>query len=111
MMRIDSSLSDRAISAELGSRLKRLRLEHNLDQRGLAEEAGVSRTTVQRMEEGETVTLTSLLRVMRTLGIVEAFERAIPEPLPSPIQQLDLQGRQRQRASGRRTRRRLDDPE
>jgi transcriptional regulator with XRE-family HTH domain len=110
-MRIDSNLSDRAISSELGSRLKHLRLERNLDQRTLAEEAGVSRTTVQRMEEGESVTVTSLLRVMRILGIVEDLERAIPEPVPSPIQQLDLQGRQRQRASGRRGRRRIDGSE
>lgn len=104
-MKIDSGLTDEAVLAELGARLVRTRLERNLTQRELAEEAGVERKAVQRIEAGESVKLTSLLRVLRALGLLDALDRLVPEPVPSPIELLKLHGRERRRASGERSRR------
>lgn len=101
-MSITTGLSDERILAELGDRLARLRLNRNLTQAHLAEQAGVSKRTVERMEAGHSAQLASLIRVLRALGEVEAFDRLLPEPQPSPLQQLKLKGRQRERASGRR---------
>ncbi len=97
-MRLEGGHSDETVLAEIGGRLARTRLERNLSQEQLALEAGVSKATVERLEAGEAVKSTSLIRVLRALGLLEALDRLIPEPLPSPIERLRLQGRQRQRA-------------
>ncbi|HEY7830333.1 MAG TPA: helix-turn-helix transcriptional regulator [Solirubrobacteraceae bacterium] len=104
-MKIKSYLTDEAVLSELGARLERQRLERNLTQRELATQAGVERKAVQRMESGEPVKLTSFVRVLRALGLVDALEQLVPEPVPSPIELLKLHGKERRRASGTRGRR------
>ena len=104
-MRIISDLSDEAVLGELGARLERTRLERNLTQRQLAAEAGVERKAVQRLEAGEPVKLVSFVRVLRALGMLDALERLVPEPLASPIELLKRRGETRRRASGSRRRR------
>jgi transcriptional regulator with XRE-family HTH domain len=99
-MRIESPLNDEAVLAELGRRLARTRLERNLSQQSLAHEAGVSKVTIERLEAGTPVKSTSLVRVLRSLGLLDALDRLIPEPLPSPVERQRLQGRRRQRARG-----------
>ncbi len=101
-MRIASYLTDEAVLSELGARLERHRLERNLTQRELAAWAGVERKAVQRIEAGEAVKLTSFLRVLRALGLLDALDQLVPEPLPSPIELLKLRGKERRRASGER---------
>ena len=102
-MKIAEQISDEGILRELGGRLTGARLERNLTQAALAEKAGVSKRTVERLESGEVATkLSGFLRVCRVLGLMERFNALIPEPVPSPIAQLKLQGRKRKRASGKR---------
>jgi putative transcriptional regulator len=97
-MRIEAENHDGAILAELGRRLERTRLDRNLSQEELALEAGVSKATVERAEAGHPTKSTSLIRLLRALGRLDALDRLLPEPLPSPIERLELRGRQRQRA-------------
>ena len=100
-MQITSLLTEGAVLTELGARLERIRLERNVTQAALAREAGISRRTVVRLEQGEGgVGTIALLRVLRVLGLLDRVDQLVPEPLPSPIEQLRLQGRRRQRASG-----------
>jgi predicted transcriptional regulator len=81
--------------------MARRRLERNLTQAALAEQAGVSKRTVERLEAGEVATqLSVFVRVCRALELVDRLEAFIPEPVPSPVAQLKLQGRTRRRASG-----------
>ncbi len=88
------------VLTELGARLADIRLERNLTQSQLAEQAGVSKSTVQRLEAGAVATqLSGFIRVCRTLDLVERFELLVPEPVASPVAQLKLGGKQRQRAS------------
>lgn len=103
-MKIGAELADGVVLRELGERLTRIRLERNLTQAALAEQAGVAKRTVERLEAGEVATqLSGFLRVCRVLGLLERFDALVPEPRPSPIEQLKLQGRKRQRASGAKT--------
>lgn len=89
--------------AEIGTRLARLRLDRNLTQAELATEAGVSRRTVERVEAGESAQLSSLVRLLRALGVLENLDAFLPEPTLSPVEQLKLSGKTRRRASkGRR---------
>jgi transcriptional regulator with XRE-family HTH domain len=102
-MKIEPGMADDVTLRELGERLARARLERNLTQGALANQAGVSKRTVERLESGEVATkLSGFLRVCRVLGLMERFNALIPEPVPSPIAQLKLQGRKRKRASGKR---------
>ena len=99
-MRIETQLTDETILSELGERLARMRLGRDLTQRRLGEQAGVARTVVQRIEAGEPVTTTNLIRVLRVLDLLDALDRVLPESAPSPVQELKLRGRERRRASG-----------
>lgn len=99
-MKITALMTDAAVLSELGQRLEHVRLERNVTQAELAREAGISRRTLVRLEQGEEgVGAAALVRVIRALGLLEQFDLLVPEPLPSPIEQLRLQGRRRRRAS------------
>lgn len=99
-MKIGSQLTDESILKELGGRLAGARLGRNLTQAALAEEAGVSKRTVERMESGAVATqMSGFLRVCRVLGLLEGFEYLVPEIVPGPMEQLKRQSRKRQRAS------------
>ncbi len=99
-MKITKQATDEAILVELGGRLAKMRLDRNLTQAQLAEQAGVSKRTVERLESGEVATqLSGFIRVCRVLDVIEQLDMLIPEPVPSPVAQLKLRGRKRQRAS------------
>ena len=103
-MKFDSALPDEAILGEMGRRLARVRLGKNLTQAQLAERAGVSKRTIERLESGEVAPqLTGFVRICRALGLVERLERVIPDDAPGPRENLGPQGRKRRRASGRAT--------
>lgn len=100
-MKITHQLSDASVLQELGTRLAAVRLAQNLTQAQLAEQAGISKRTLERLEAGAVATqLSTLLRVLRVLGLHDQLQQLVPEPVLSPLQQLQLQGRARQRASG-----------
>lgn len=102
-MKIVKQDGDEAVLRELGSRLAKARLERNLTQSRLAAQAGVSKNTVQRLESGSVATqLSGFIRVCRVLDLIEGFDLLVPEPVSSPVEQLRLRGRERQRASPKR---------
>ncbi len=103
-MKITKQATDGAVLSEIGQRLARVRLERNLTQIQLAEQAGVSKSTVQRLESGGvSPQLSGFIRVCRVLDLIERFDLLIPEPVPSPVEQLKLGGKKRRRASASRT--------
>jgi hypothetical protein len=58
---------------------------------------------VERLESGSVATqLSGFIRVCRVLDAIERFDLLVPEPVPSPVEQLKLRGRKRQRASAKR---------
>jgi transcriptional regulator with XRE-family HTH domain len=98
-MKITKQATDDAVLAELGGRLARIRVERNLTQAQLAEQAGVSKRTVERLESGAVATqLSGFIRVCRVLDVLDRFDTLISEPVPSPVAQLKLRGKQRRRA-------------
>lgn len=103
-MKPTPKITDARLLRLLGQRLAGLRLAKNLTQEQLAEQAGLGLRTVQRLELGAAATqLSGFVRVCRVLGLVERLEALMPEPAVSPLAQMKLQGRKRQRATGRKT--------
>jgi transcriptional regulator with XRE-family HTH domain len=95
-------MTDAAVLAELGRRLARHRIERNWTQAELAAEAGVGQATVQRAEWGESVQMTSMIKLLRTLELLGGLDLAIPESIDLPIARLEREQRKlRRRASGR----------
>ena len=83
-------LSDAAILAKIGERLKSIRLKQNIAQQGLAEEAGVSLSSVKKIEKGEIGSFDSWLRVLRTLGKLDVLQPLVEEEQLSPNEYYEL---------------------
>ncbi len=82
---------------ELGIRVRRQRMAQGLKQQELAAKAAVSVDVLSALENGRSVTVESLARVLRALGFGEALINLLPAPVPSPIELQKLAGKERQR--------------
>lgn len=98
-MRISTTLTDDAILSVLGERLSRRRIDRGLTQARLADEAGVSKRTVERMEAGASTQLSSFIRLLRALDLLHRIDAVVPEVAPSPMELMKLRGKQRERAT------------
>jgi putative transcriptional regulator len=83
--------------AELGARVRRQRIAQGLKQQELAAKAAVSTDVIIALENGRSVTVESLARVLQGLGFREALVNLLPAPVPSPIELQKLAGKERQR--------------
>jgi transcriptional regulator with XRE-family HTH domain len=102
-MHFDEITTDAGVLAELGRRLERHRLERNLTQAEMAVQAGIGQATVQRAERGQSVQMTSMIKLLRTLRLLGALDLAVPESIDLPIAQLEREQRKiRRRGRGRR---------
>ena len=73
------------LQSALGVRLKRLRLNRNLDQRSTAEKAGISERALRSLERGRGSTVETLLRTLKTLDSLQGLEMLAPEPSVNPL--------------------------
>lgn len=78
-MDISNLLTDDEVLAEFGRRLEQTRLGLELTQARLAANAGVSKRTVERIENGQSAQLASLIRVLRALDLLSNLELALPK--------------------------------
>lgn len=101
-MKISKLITDEAVLAQIGARVAGRRLELGLSQAALAEQAGVGKRTVERIEAGYAVDLSSFIRMLRVLDALPGLEGVIPEAAPRPMALLKRKGRTRKRAPGRR---------
>jgi transcriptional regulator with XRE-family HTH domain len=99
-MESSSHGTDEAILIDLADRLSAARLARNLTQAQLARSAGISKRTRERMEAGKSAQVTSLIRVLRALDLLDAFAQLLPPPQPGPVELLRRAGKPPERASG-----------
>ncbi len=102
-MKITALLTDEAVLAELGARITARRIELQLTQAAVAEQAGIAKRTLERMEAGLTSQLATMIRVLRVLDVASGLDGLIPESGPRPMDLLKQKGKARQRASSQRT--------
>ena len=70
---------------DLGYRLRQVRLARNLDQRTVADKAGISLRALSKLENGQGSTLETFLRTLRALDYVKGIDMIAPEPTVSPL--------------------------
>ena len=87
-----------AIAGELGARIKTARLNANLTQKAVAKKAGVSLKAVTNGEKGKS-TLESIIAILIALEMTEQLNSFIPKQEISPVQLIELQGKERKRAT------------
>lgn len=92
-------MGDKAVLAEIGDRTNRQRLNRNITQVDLARRAGVTRIVVQRLENGHGCNLESLIKILRSLDLIDQLDAFLPRPGISPVQLAKLKGNERLRAS------------
>ncbi len=95
-------LTDEAILHEIGRRLARRRVDMGLTQAKLARQAGVGRSTVERMEAGHSTQISSFIRVLRVLNLLQLFYDLFPKPGLHPMDLVKLQQKVPKRASSKR---------
>jgi transcriptional regulator with XRE-family HTH domain len=93
------SMSDKALAETIGAFVKHHRTEQNKTQNELSAAAGISRSTLSLLERGDSVTVTTLIQVLRVLDqlqVLGAFD--VSDTTTSPLALAKLQKAKRQRA-------------
>ncbi len=87
-MSITNQTTPQAALKELTTRLARYRMESGLTQAQLALQAGVSKRTIERIENGCDLQITTLVRLLGVLGLADRLDQLIPEHTVSPMDML-----------------------
>jgi len=95
------NMTDKAALERLGQKIAACRLSKNMTQGTLAIEAGISTPTVQRIESGASTQVSNLIRILRALKLLDNLDVLVPETPISPLQQLEMRGKIRKRASSK----------
>ena len=93
------SMSDRLLAEHIASFIRHQRMEQNKTQDLLAREAGISRSTLSLLERGETVTLSTLIQVLRVLNQLHIMEVFNINQAISPLVLAKIEKKKRKRAS------------
>ncbi len=99
-------MSDIAITKQMGSYIKHLRLQQNKTQALLAEMAGLNRWTISQIENGESITLMSLIQILRALDSLHVLNTFEISDEISPLEYAKLKKRKKKE----RARNKIIDP-
>lgn len=95
------SMSDEALIKTIGGFIKHHRLQQNKTQSDVAAAAGISRSTLSLLERGETVTISTLIQVLRVLDLLYVMDVFKVTDEISPLAYAKLKKEQRKRASNK----------
>lgn len=101
-MKIEKQSAPEAVIQELGTRIARRRIERGMTQAEAAEQAGVGKRTIERIEAGGDMQLTTLIRLLRVLDLTTHLDQLIPETPISPMEMLKHQPKTRKRVTSQR---------
>ena len=77
-------LTDLDVAKRIGAKLKSMRLRQNITQSNLAESAGVSLSTLKKIESGDICSFDSFLRMLRTLRKLDVLQPLVDEEQLTP---------------------------
>ena len=90
-------MSDVAIVKQIGSYIRHVRSQQNKTQAQLAEMAGLNRWTISQIENGESITITSLIQILRALDSLYALNEFEVSDEISPLEYAKLKRQQKKR--------------
>ena len=91
------------MAAHIGAFVRHHRLEQHKTQEILSKEAGISRSTLSLLEHGETVTLATLIQVLRVLDQLQVMEAFDVKQRVSPIALAKAEQNSRKRVRNTKT--------
>jgi len=97
-----NSMNDNALAEHIGAFIRHHRMDQNKTQDVLANAAGISRSTLSLLERGETVTLATLIQVLRVLDQLQVMEAFSVAQTISPLALAKMEKGKRKRARGRK---------
>jgi len=97
------SMSDKSIISSIGLYIKHQRLVQNKTQAKIAEIAGINRWTMSKIENGEAISLVSLIQILRALNLLSVLDNFKVETQLSPLELAKLERKKRQRASNNKS--------
>ena len=77
--------TDKMILSKIGESIRRQRLDRNICQKELAILSGVSISSIAAIEQGESVSLKTLIPLLRALNSLHMLSEFLKEPELSPI--------------------------
>src|SRR6478672_5255855 len=92
------AMSDVALAQTIGAFIKHHRLAQNKTQEEVASTANISRSTLSLLEKGETITVPTLIQVLRVLDLLYVMDIFKIQEQISPIELAKLDQNKRQRA-------------
>jgi len=92
------SMTDSAIIKAIGAYIKHQRLEQNKTQAQVAGEAGINTWTLSQIENGEPITLISLIQILRALDLLHLLDIFTIKEKISPIEYAKLKEKEKKRA-------------
>ena len=66
--------TEKEILKQIGQRLKQIRLQHNITQKQLGLDTGLSVSTISLIEQGNSTSVESLIRILIRLNRIKDFE-------------------------------------
>ena len=96
-------MSDAAIIHKIGSFIKHTRTQINKTQAQLAEMAGLNRWTISQIENGESITLSSLIQVLRALDCLYVLNDFEVTEIISPLEYAKLKKSKKERVRNKTT--------
>ncbi|MFZ4413812.1 MAG: helix-turn-helix domain-containing protein [Bacteroidales bacterium] len=94
-------MSDTAIVKQIGDYIKHTRLQQNIKQSQLAEKSGLNRWTISQIEKGESITLSSLIQILRALDLLYIMNAFEVKDTISPLAYAKLKKQQKLRAGNK----------
>lgn len=84
------TLSDALLTKRIGEKIKAIRLKRNITQQSLADASSISLSSVKKVENGEIGSFDTLLRILRTLGMLESISALFEEEQLSPSEYYEM---------------------
>lgn len=98
-------MSDVAIVKQIGNYIKHERLQQRKTQAKLAETAGLNRWTISQIENGDSITLSSLIQVLRALDRLYVLRMFEVSDEISPLEYAKLKKNEKKRVRNKATER------
>lgn len=95
------TMTDASLINSIGVFIKKNRLKQNKTQGEIADAAGISRSTLSLLERGQTVTVATLIQVLRVLDLLYVMDVFETSDEISPLAYAKLKKSERERASSK----------